>query len=261
MWNSFKALLWTEGLKIVRSRMFWILLLIFAIVPLICAFFMFILRDPEAARRAGLIGAKASLLGLGQADWPSLWRLLKMVVSQGGIVGFSFVTAWVFGREFSDRTVKDLLVLPLPRELMVCAKFLAMAAWSLLLVLHVFGLSLLAGGLLGLKAWSTSLALESFGRILLATVFVILLSTPVAFFASFGRGFLPPIGFIMLVLILGQVVATIGYAPYFPWAFPAILSGAIEGEHLLLWSYLIMGATVLAGFWGTLSWWRYADQK
>jgi ABC-type transport system involved in multi-copper enzyme maturation permease subunit len=40
------------------------------------------------------------------------------------VIGFAFVTSWVFGREYSDRTVKDLLALPAPRSSIVLSKFI-----------------------------------------------------------------------------------------------------------------------------------------
>jgi len=120
----------------------------------------------------------------------------------------------------------------------------------------------LAGSLIGLADWSVPLAIEGFGNALLATLMIVLLSTPVAFFASFGRGYMLPLGFIILVLILGQVCATIGYAAYFPWTFPALITGAL-GDKVSLepFSYVSSAVTSLLGFGGTLAWWRYSDQK
>jgi len=46
-----------------------------------------------------------------------------------GLIGFAFVTGWVFGREYSDRTVKDLLALPTPRLSIVLSKFIVVAIW------------------------------------------------------------------------------------------------------------------------------------
>lgn len=245
----FGRLCWAEGLKIVRSQMFVILLFVFGFVPLICGFFMYILKDPAAARQAGLLGAKANLMGLGQADWPSLLNLLNLSVSQAGIVGFSFITSWVFGREFSDRTLKDLLVLPLSRASIVWAKFSLVGLWSLLL-----------GALLNLPGWSLPLAFSALGRLLLVTLLVICLSTPVAFVASYGRGYLPPLGFIVMALVLGQVIATLGYGAYYPWTFPALFSGALKDQALNGLSYLLLISTVMAGLLATLGWWRWADQ-
>jgi len=72
---------------------------------------MVILKNPESARQLGLLGAKATLVG-GAADWPNLLHILAETVGAAGMVLFAFLTAWVFGREFADRTVRGLLQSP-----------------------------------------------------------------------------------------------------------------------------------------------------
>lgn len=86
-----------EVLKVYRSKIFWITILTFSIIPFIGEFFIFILKDPEFARSSGLIGAKAQLTG--SADWPTYFQLLSQAISIGGLLVFGFVTSWVFGRE------------------------------------------------------------------------------------------------------------------------------------------------------------------
>jgi ABC-2 type transport system permease protein len=78
----------------------------FALFPLIGGFFMLILRDPDLARRAGLISTKAQIT-MGAADWPTYLGFLALGTAVGGIMIFGLIGSWVFGREYSDRTVKD----------------------------------------------------------------------------------------------------------------------------------------------------------
>ena len=76
----------------------------------------------------------------------------------------------------------------------------------------------------------------------------IVLCTPVAFFASVGRGYLPPIGFVILTLIIVNFVGLIGIGPYFPWSIPGIYSSAAvargtESTQLGILSYIILFLT------------------
>ena len=65
--SGYVAALRNEALKLVRSKL-WILLGIgFSILPLVCALFMVIMKDPEAAREMGLISMKAQMIA-GTAD-------------------------------------------------------------------------------------------------------------------------------------------------------------------------------------------------
>lgn len=72
----------------------------------------------------------------GGTEWEQYLLMLGSMISIGGIIGFGFVFSWLFGREYSDRTVKDLLSLPMSRWRIVRAKLAVGAGWCLLLALQ-----------------------------------------------------------------------------------------------------------------------------
>lgn len=250
-----------ESLKVFHSKILWITLLAFLVIPFVGGFFMFVLKDPEFARSSGLIGAKAQLT-LGTADWLSYFQFLSQAVSAGGLFVFGFATSWVFGREYSDRTVKDLLALPIPRIQIVLAKFTIVFLWCLLLSIVVFALGLWVGDRVILPGWSWEAMTEGLNTFALCSVLTIILSTPVAFFASIGRGYLSPLGFVVFSLVCAQIVAAAGYGEYFPWALPSLIS-EIAGSRSAspgAISYVLVILTSVAGLAATSWWWRYADQ-
>ena len=178
-------------------------------------------------------------------------------------MGFGFSTSWIFGREYSDRTVKDLLALPVSRSKIVYSKFIVNVLWCILLSFISLITGLIMGWIVGLSGWSIETAVSGLEKIFLCVILTILLCPPVAFFASLGRGYLSPLGFIILTIILSQIISALGYGQYFPWAIPAFRSGAAgPGEAQLEWiSYIILTATSLAGIISVVSWWRFADQN
>ncbi len=117
-----------ELLKARRSVAPLLTALAFAIAPLVGGLFMYILADPDRARRMGLIGQKAQFVG-GGSDWPAYFGFLAQAATVGGFVLFAFVIAWVFGREFSDGTVRYLLALPTSRAAIIAAKLVVVALW------------------------------------------------------------------------------------------------------------------------------------
>lgn len=244
-----------------RSRLPLITLLAFAIAPFAGGFFMIVLRDPEMARRAGFISAKAQIVA-GSADWPAYLDFLAQAISAGGILLFSVVASWVFGREFSDRTVKDLLALPTPRSDIVLAKFAVMALWSAVLSVFITIIGFLVG--MAIKLPPVPAQVMVHGSLVLAVTacLTIVVVMPIAFFASAGRGYLPPIGIAILLLVFTQIVAFAGWGDYFPWAIPALYAG-LGGEQNIpgAVSFVIVALTGLAGMAVTLIWWARADQS
>ncbi|MBI4789304.1 MAG: ABC transporter permease [Chloroflexi bacterium] len=249
--------IWVEMLKARRSKMSLLTALGFSLLPLAMGFFMIVLKDPELARRMGLISTKAHLIA-GAADWPTYIGLLGQAVAGGGMVLFGFIGIWVFGREYSDHTVKDLLALPTARSAIVFGKFVVLAAWSAALVALIGVAGLGIGAAIGLAQASPQILLQGGVTIALAAGLTIALATPIVFFASAGHGYLPPIGFVFLVALLTQVISAAGWGEYFPWSVPVLYS---QGTELGTVSYVIVILTSLAGLAGTFLWWEWADQS
>lgn len=261
MMTGLAAALWAETLKARRSPMPRLTALGFALAPAVGGLFMVILADPERARRFGLIGTKAQIRG-GNADWPTYFALLTQAVAIGGLMVFGLVAVWVFGREYSDRTVTDLLALPTPRWAIVGAKFAVIAAWSATLAALDYALGLAIGAVVGLGGWSAGLAAHAAGQVAVTAGLTIALVSPFALAASVGRGYLPPVGAIVLVIFLAQVIAALGWGAYFPWSVPALASGVAgpDAQQVGAGSYALVALTGLAGVAGTVAWWRCADQ-
>jgi ABC-2 type transport system permease protein len=259
--NGFLSALWVESLKMRRSKVPFIAAIGFCIAPLAGGLFMIILKDPEAAKSLGLITTKAQIMA-GAADWPSYFGFMAQAVAAGGMVLFSIFTIWVFGREFSDRTVKELLALPTSREAIITAKLILIPVWSLLVTLLVFAVGIGVGMLVVLPGWSTELLRDSFASIMGCALLTIPLMTFVALTASAGRGYLPPFGWTILTLALANLVAVLGWGDWFPWSIPGLFSGAAgpRAEQLGLHSYVIVFLTSLIGLAATFYWWRNADQ-
>nr|WP_256334782.1 ABC transporter permease [Lentzea albidocapillata] len=187
---------------------------------------------------------------------------LAQTTAVGGMLVFGMVSVWLFGREFSQNTVKDLLALPSARTTIVLAKFVVAGAWCLALTVQLVVLGLAIGTMLGLPGWSADLAVSGVATMAVTAVMAVLLTTPIALAASAGRGYLPGVGVLMAAIFSAQVVAALGYGQYFPWSIPALFSG-LAGPDAGSPGLLGVALVVLVGVVGvaaTALWWRNADQ-
>jgi ABC-2 type transport system permease protein len=188
--------------------------------------------------------------------------LLQMALVLGSL-GSGIVTIWIFGREYSEGVIKDILALPVSRFNIVLAKSIIALIWSLFLLLILFVTGILTGLLIKLDDLSEGLLLQSTSTFWLTSILTVLLFTPVSLITSMSRGYLLPVGFIILMMIVTQLVG-VGLPflmPYFSWAVPAVISG-VAGPGVPeadFFSWLILIVTFLLGFAGTTAWWRYAD--
>jgi ABC-2 type transport system permease protein len=93
-------------------------------------------------------------------------------------------------------------------------------------------------------------------------VMIVGLQTTTAFVASAGRGYLPPLAWAVLTIFLAQILTVLGGGAWFPWAVPALLSGAAgpEGETVTTVSLILVAAACVTGWVATTAWWERADQ-
>src|SRR6266436_1441986 len=159
---------WIELRKATRSRMPLFTALGFLVLPCGLAFFMFIYKYPTFARNIGLISAKANLVG-GAATWPYYLGVLGQAIAIGGIAVFSLVESWVFGREFVDGTLKDLLAVPVARA-------------NLLLAVMLFLVGLLFGAVIGLSQGTAEVFWQGTATLAVVACLTIVNVFPFAFF-------------------------------------------------------------------------------
>jgi ABC-2 type transport system permease protein len=260
MTNLISAL-WSETLKARRSKVPLLAAIGFTLAPLMDGLFMFIMKDPERARDMGLLSVKAQL-AMTTAEWSTFFSVLTQAIAIGGGIVFSIVTAWMFGREFSDHTAKDLMALPTSRASIVTAKLIIIAVWVFSVTLWIYLFGLFIGYLVDIPGWTVQLALQSLSDLLVTAGMTLLLMTPVAFIASMGRGYLPPLGWAVLTIFFSQIIAATGWGDWFPWSVPALFSGVIgpRAEQLGIHSYVILSLAGILGLVATYWWWLNADQ-
>jgi len=257
--NNLPAMLWIELRKAIRSGMPLWTALGSLFMPLGIAFLIFVSKNPAISQKLGLVSAKANLIAYSATDWPTYMGLSGQMIAAGGFFLFVMAVSWVFGREFSDGTLKDMLAVPVQRASILLAKFCVVGLWSVALSVLMFVTSLLVGALICLPGASALVLVTSSLKMLVTAGLVIAGSLPFAFFASVGRGYLLPIGMAILTLMLANLVVVLGWGEIFPWAVPVLYA---QGESVLpslsYWSVLVTG---LVGMLATYVWWQNADQN
>jgi ABC-2 type transport system permease protein len=260
--KSIMVTFWAESLKVRKSKVLWITMMFFAFIACMMGLIVFLQQHPELSQKLGLIGMKANMLRFGQPSWENYLVLLSQGMAGIGLIGFGFITSWIFGREYTDHTIKDILALPASRSSFVISKLLVIMIWGIVLAAIFLAAGLLFGRIAGISGWSNQIFVSFLYKFTMATLLSLLLSTPIAFFASSSNGFLLPVGIVILTMLMANFTGLIGMGSYFPWAIPGmfcVAPGAPIEIHMA--SYLILFGTSIIGLAGTLAWWRYADQK
>ena len=187
--------------------------------------------------------------------------MLAQATAVGGAILFAIITAWVFGREFSDRTAKELLALPTSRETIITAKFILLVLWTFALTVLIFIIGLIVGNSVDIPGWSLELLQSSTVNVFGSALLTIAMLPYVALIASAGRGYMPAFGWAIFTVVLAQIAAITGWGDWFPWSVPALFSGAAGPRADLLGahSYVVVLLASGIGLIATFAWWRKAD--
>lgn len=196
------------------------------LVPAMSAAFVAVVRSDTDSVLALKVGAL-----LVDNGWGGITGFAAQIVSVGALLAIGVVVAWVFGREFTDKTFGALFATPTPRGAIATAKILILVAWGIALVCVVAVLTLVAGMLIGLGTPDTA-AWVGAGRIVVVGALTVLLTLPLALVASAARGYLPAISALLGLVVVTQIVVAAGGGQWFPYAVPGLWAG-LGGPELM----------------------------
>lgn len=231
------SLVTCEIRKVYKSNVFWVVMVGFTSLPLL---------------------ALIKYFGTANISWAFYFADILKPFASLLVIGFAFTTCWVFGREYTDKTINDLLVKPVSKLEIASSKFIVLFLWNGLLTLLMFTVVLLTGAYLGLTGGTAALILHYFFAFMAASLLTMSVSTICSFLANVARGYLAPIGLIFLIVIIMNVVDNVGLSAYVPWTIPGLL---ISDGVLSPMSILILAITGIMGFVGTVAWWRFTEQQ
>jgi ABC-2 type transport system permease protein len=241
--------------KLKRARMpLWTVLVLVG-YTLVMSVFGVALTDPQVGAKLGASGGaftQAAAQGLYRANWENYLRFnFQGIAGSWGLLVFGLIVAYVFGREYSEGTAKNMLTLPIRREWFALAKMSVVALWVLALTLLSVVLQVVSALLLDLPGFSWAIVRDCLGKSLLVSLLIFLTLPVVAVFSTLGKGYLPPMGFTITMMLMGTGLAMSKLAPWFPWNMPTAFVGAswlpIPMEKLQPGSWLVAAATFVLG--------------
>lgn len=207
----------------------------------------------------GLLADKASAFLIGEG-WKGYLGLVDQIAAVAMLLGAGIVVAWAFGREHEERTFPSLFARPVSLRVVAVAKFAVMAGWVIALAVAVSAMAVVLGLVGGVGPLSSDVVPE-LARLLSVTSSSALLALTLGWVASIGRGYLPAIGALIVVIAAAQVAVLFGTGGWFPYAVPGLIAvaGSEGAPQLSPYQYALVPGIVVAATWLTLRWWSTAE--
>ena len=164
---------------------------------------------------------------LEHVTWESFMPLASQsIASWYGILLFGYVAAYVFGREFSERTARGLLTLPVRREYFMVSKLVVVLVW-------VFGLGILSvvaqagyAAILGFDGFAWKYLLSGLADAMTVTLIIAATLPVIGLLAILGHGYLVPMVFSGVAFTSSFMFLQIGWEQWYPWSMPIMIAGS-----------------------------------
>jgi len=208
----------------------------------------------------GSVAAKAQAFLIAEG-WAGYLSGIAQIAAVAMFLGSGIVVAWAFGREHADRTFAALFAMPVSRGEIALGKLIVLSMWTVI----VSFLATAVGVLLGVVSGVGPVALGELAgdvlRLFAVCVSASLVALPVGYVASVGRGYLPAIGALIVVIAAAQVAVLFGTGQWFPFAVPGLMavSGAEGVPSLSVPNLMVVPITIAAGAALTVRWWHVAE--
>jgi ABC-2 type transport system permease protein len=193
--------------------------------------------------------------------WAGYLGLVDQIAAVAVFLGAGIVVAWAFGREHTDRTFPSLFALPVSRGKIAAAKFAVLIAWTIVLAAVVSLGTVVLGLVGGVGPLTADVIGPEVVRLQGVSTAAGLLALTMGFVASLGRGYLPAIGVLAVIIAITQVAVLFGTGGWFPFAVPGLMAVAgVDGIPEPTALQVLLVPTVAAlGVWLTIRWWQHAE--
>ncbi len=176
----------------------------------------------------------------------------QSIASWFGVILGGFVTAYVFGREYGDATIRAVLTLPVRREWFVLAKVMVLLAWMFGLAALSVAAHLGVAVLLRLDGFAWVYAVDSLRNSFVVTAVITATLPFVGWLSVVGRGYLAPMIFSAVAFTSGTLFLQGSWVRWWPWSMPFAIEGVIwvPGDYktkLVAGSWIVLATLFAAG--------------
>lgn len=240
-------LLYTELLKLKRSKMFLISIIGAVVAPLVVVVASYVYmktKQPTPPIKFEELFNESSLYTV-------------LVI---GVPLYGVVTAYLFNREYMEDTLKNLLTIPVSRAGFIISKSILLFMWIMMLTSVAWGLTFILGLLGGFEGMSPSLITKSFKQFSIGGGLLFILSTPIILVTLVAKNYVPTIIFTIMITLINIMSSSSEYRGLFPWAAAGdIANQTLPPKYPPEYSYISIMATSVIGFIATVIYFKKAD--
>ena len=209
-------LLYCEFLKLKRSK----ILLVSVLGALITPMIIFLLGV-----QIHFSGSEERIARLSMNIFYYDFLLYNMLLF--GIIVYAVMGAHLFSREYTENTLKTILVIPVQKQVFIINKFAMLFIWVMLMMLiswfSLFILSAIYHVLFGLTGFGVEVPFNQLGNVMLGGALMYITISPFIFLSLITKGFIVPVIAAVAITMTTVVVINGSWNVLWPWAATYLL--------------------------------------
>jgi len=152
---------------------------------------------------------------------------------------FALIGTYIFDREYQEKTLENMLTIPIGRVAVIITKMIILLGWIIFLVLFTFGLTILLNYMGVFIELDSAILIKYFKIYLLTGILHFALMPVIILITLVLKSYIYSIGFSIFVTITSLVITNTKYGELFPWSLPYLLA-AYKGDLYYPVSYPII---------------------
>lgn len=228
-------LLYSEVSKLKRSKIFLISLIGATTSPIVC-FIAYITYKNKYPNEPVLLSEVFSQT--------NMYTILLI-----GVPLYGVITAYLFNREYTENTLKNLLTVPISRIGYLFSKIIILFIWVMVMTLVAWIVTVILGIIGQFEGLSTIVILKAFKEFLIGGFFLFLLLSPTIFVTLLFKNYIPTVVFTLIITMINVLIVQSEYYVLFPWsAIEVIITNSFIPKYPSEYSYISIYGTSIIGF-------------
>lgn len=167
-----------------------------------------------------------------------------------GLIVYTVFGAYIFGREYTENTLKTILTIPISKSALLICKFLTLIIWCISLSLLSWLFCLIVGILANASELTLNIILISLFECSFGTFLLILMLSPIIFITIWTKGIVIPVITSAAIVMINAALTNETLGALFPWSaiYLLVTNKIVYTGYPIILSVSIVFITILVGF-------------
>lgn len=177
---------------------------------------------------------------------------------------FIIIAAYLFSREYTEKTLKTILTVPVPKSQLITSKFCVLFLWIMVLTIITWLSALLLAALyhavFGMLDFTFAVVVNWLGKLLFGGTLLFLTISPFAFMAEKTKGLFVPMIAAAVIVMLNAALSNQELGALYPWTATYLLvEGRLATTGYPIW--LSISLIALVSIMGLVATFRYFQKE